>query len=282
MNLQLAISTMVFYHENITKLLPLLNTFGINNIEIRPNDNHFDYQDPKTIEKIKKEINDNNISVKSIHMPMNGVDISSPEEYDRVKSVREIEKVIMVALRLNAKIIVVHPGGKCNSIVERETRMKKCIDSLSEIVEFSSQWEIKIALENTIPGRLGDNWFEIQKILDKISSEYLGVCLDTGHFLLNQEENEKGILRLDKEPIDWKNKLLHIHIHDNNGKTDLHLLPEKGYFPWYQLFNYLKQIQYQGYLIVEPPEQFQIEDYLIKIQHVFKRIEEISSSLIIR
>jgi sugar phosphate isomerase/epimerase len=277
MHLQFGISTMVFYHENISKLLPLLTSFGIKNIEIRPNVNHFECQDPKIIEELRKEIQRFNIVVKSIHMPMNGVDISCPEEYDRIKSVREIEKVIITALKLNSKLVVVHPGGKCNSITERETRMEKCISSLTEIVEFCSQWGIKIALENTVPGRLGDRWFEIRHILETISSEYLGVCLDTGHYILNQESPERGTLRLDREPIDWKKHLLHIHINDNDGKSDLHLLPEEGLFPWSQLLSYLKKIQYQGVLMIEPKEQVQLEEYLNKVTHVFCRLEEINS-----
>lgn len=277
MNLKFGISTMVFYHENIRKLLPVLSSFGIYNIEIRPNVNHFECQDPKTIEELKKEFKHYNISVKSIHMPTNGVDISSLEEYDRVKSVREIEKAIITAMKLNSKLVVIHPGGKCNSIIDRETRMNKCITSLTEIVEFGSQWGIKVALENTLPGRLGDHWSEIQHILETISSKYLGICLDTGHYLLNQESTEKGTLRLDKEPIDWKKNLLHIHIHDNDGKTDLHLLPEEGCFPWNQLLSCLKNIQYQGYLIIEPKEQVQLEKYLNKVKQVISRFAKIAS-----
>lgn len=277
MNLKFGISTMVFYHENIKKLLPLLNSFGINNIEIRPNVNHFECQDPKIIEELRKEIQDFNISVRSIHMPMDSVDISSLEEYDRIKSVREIEKTVMTAFRLNSKLVIVHPGGKCNGIANRETRMSKCINSLTEIVEFCSQWDIKIAIENSIPGRLGDHWSEIQHILEAVSSEYLGVCLDTGHYILNQESTEREMLRLGKEPIDWKRKLLHIHIHDNDGKTDLHLLPGEGCFPWSQLLSYLKKIQYQGDLIIEPKEQVQLEEYLSKVKQIFSRLEEIGS-----
>jgi sugar phosphate isomerase/epimerase len=275
MYLKFGISTMVFYHENIKKLLPLLNSFGIQNIEIRPNINHFECHDPEIIEELSKEVKRFNISVKSIHMPMHGVDISSPEEYDRIKSVREIEKTIITALKLNSKLVVVHPGGKCNSIADRETRMNKCITSLTEIVEFCSQWGIKIALENTVPGRLGDHWSEIQHILETISSVYLGVCLDTGHYMLHQKSNEKGMLRLDKEPIDWEKHLFHIHIHDNNGKSDLHLLPGEGHFPWNQLLSYLKKIQYQGVLIIEPKEQIQLEEYLNKVKQVFYRLEKI-------
>lgn len=274
MNLQFGISTMVYYQENIKKLLPLLSRFRLKNIEIRPNVNHFECQDMEIIEEIKKEIDKYDISVKAIHMPMDDVDISSLEEYDRMKSVREIEKTIMTALELKADLIVVHPGGKCSSIEDRKKRMTKCIDSLSEIVDFSGKWGIKIALENTLPGRLGDNWSEISEILEKVPSDYLGVCLDTGHYLINQGITEKLILELEYEPINWEKKLIHMHIHDNNAKKDLHILPFEGSFPWDELFSYLKNIKYQHLLVIESTEQVYVEDYLKKIKDLINRLKE--------
>jgi len=273
MDFKFGISTMVYYQENIKKLLPLLNRYKLGNIEIRPNAKHFECQDMEIIEDIKKEIERFDISVKAIHMPMDDVDISSLEEYDRMRSVREIEKTIMTAVKLKADLVVVHPGGKCDCIEDRKKRMAKCIDSLHEIVDFSSNWGINIALENTLPGRLGDNWSEINEVLDKIPSEYLGVCLDTGHYLINQRITEKVLLGLENQPINWEKKLIHMHIHDNNGKKDLHVLPEEGSFPWDELFSYLKQIKYQHLLVIESTEQVYIEDYLNKIKEVINRLK---------
>lgn len=273
MNLNFGISTMVYYHEVIEKLLPYLDDADIRNIEIRPHMGHFECQDPELIDKLKKRIETFNISVKSVHMPMNGVDISHPEEYDRVRSIREIEKAMMVALKLNAELVVIHPGGKYNNSDDRKIRLNHCVSSLKEIAEFGEQWNIKIALENTLPGRLGDRWTEIQQIIEKISSEHLGICLDTGHYFLNQPDNEKGNLTLDKEPINWQKNLLHIHVHDNNGKEDLHLLPEEGLFPWISLISYLKIIKYDGALIIEPKAQeVQLPDYLDKVRNTFERL----------
>jgi len=273
MSLNLGISTMVFYHENIEKLLPYLAEWQIKIIEIRPRIDHFEYQDIDSIDQLKKQIDYFNISVKAIHMPMNGVDISHPEEYDRVRSIREIEKTIMVTLRLGAKLIVIHPGGSCSSPDDREKRMHHCVNSLTEIEEFCQSWNIKLAIENTPPGRLGDRWEEIQQIIERIPSEHLGICFDSGHYLLNQKHDERGELNLDREPINWQKYLLHIHIHDNDGKEDLHLLPGGGCFPWASLISYLKEIQYHGALIIEPKEQIQLPHYLDKIKDTFDQLE---------
>ena len=273
MNLNFGISTMVFYHENIEKLLPYLADRQIKNIEIRPHLGHFELQNSNSIEHIKHKIDHYGILVKAIHMPMNGVDISHPEEYDRVKSIREIEKTVLVAHRLGAGLVVAHPGGICKNISDRVERLNNSINSLTEIIEFCRQWKVKLAIENTPPGRLGDHWGEIHKIFTEIRSEYIGICFDTGHYILNKKNSDKFQLNLEKEAINWKKSLLHIHIHDNDGKQDLYLLPGEGRFLWDSLVPFLQKIQYKGFLILEPKDQLEITSYLNKINKVFDSLK---------
>ncbi len=88
---------------------------------------------------------------------------------------------------------------------------------------------------------------------------------------------KRGALSLDKEPINWQKNLLHIHIHDNDGKQDLHLLPGRGCFPWNSLLSYLKKIRYNGVLVLEPKEQEQLPNYLDRVKHTFERLESFTT-----
>ncbi len=272
MKLELGLSTMVYYQEPIEKLLPYLISSKINYIEIRPREGHFQPQKLEEVISLKKKLARMNIFVKSIHMPMNGVDISHPQEYDRIKSVREIEKMVLIAFHLGADFVVVHPGAMVNNYNDREKRLQLSIESLKEIIDFSQDWKIKIALENTPPGRVGDKWEEIQKIIEIIASANLGICLDTGHYLLNYHEHLSHELNLDHIPIDWLNKLIHIHIHDNNGKQDLHLLPGGGVFPWSFFMDFVRKINYKGILVMEPKEQYELQGCLDEINNIFKEL----------
>lgn len=266
------ISTMVFYKEYVGKLLPYLDRWGIKFIEIRPHIGHFELLDSNLIDQLKKEIDYFNIAVKAIHMPVNGIDISHSEEYERVKSIREVEKTILAAFRLGAELVVIHPGGKYSNVNERKKRLKLSIESIKEMVEFSQQWNVKLAIENSLPGRLGDWWEEIQQILNEVSSENLGICLDTGHYLINQKLDESKNFNLEKELTKLHQYLMHIHIHDNDGKRDLHLLPGEGCFPWSLFLCYLSKIKYHRALIVEPKEQDKLPMYLDRINQVFSNL----------
>lgn len=275
MNLNFGISTMVYHQENLLKLLPYLNNFGIKNIEIRPHPGHFQCQNPELIFKIKNNIKKYDINVVAIHMPMADVDISHIEEYDRVKSIREIEKTIITALNLDAKIVVVHPGNRYNNSNDKIKKLDNCVKSLKEITDYFYKSNIKIALKNTLPGRLGDRWEDIKRIMDEVSSEKLGVCLDTGHYILNEEYAKIHEFNLDILPIDWQRDLLHVHIHDNNYREDLHLLPGEGRISWSSLISYLKKIDYMGNLILESKKQEYLPDYFDKVNSVFKKMKKL-------
>jgi len=275
MNLDFGISTMVYYQKPIEKLLPHLIKSKIDTIEIRPGQNHFQPQEISELLKLKKRLDQKGIIVKAIHMPMNGVDISHPQEYERIKSVREIEKAILMAYHLRADLVVVHPGAIVNNSDDRKKRIYLSVESLKEIMDFSRNWNIRIALENTPPGRIGDKLEEIQLILEIISSKALGICLDTGHYLLNNPEIEQGKLNLYKILINWQTILFHIHLHDNDGMHDLHLLPQEGIFPWTSFISFLREINYQGTLIIEPKEKDDLTDYLNRIFMVRDKIRSL-------
>jgi len=276
MSLIFGISTMIYSHENIEKLLPILTDIGVNNIEIRPNIHHFELDDSKVLDNLKKKIENHHLSVSAIHMPMKSVDISCLEEYNRVRSVREVEKTVLAAYRLDAPLIVVHPGGMCRDISKREERLKNSIVSLTEIAEFCNQWNVKLTIENTPPGRIGDSWIEIKKIIDELESDSVGICLDIGHHLLNNDnrENDKISLDLEEKLGELKTRILHIHIHDNDGKEDLHLLPGEGLLPWSSFLSFLKKINYNNTLILELKNQTKIDIKNNKINSVFSALGE--------
>src|SRR5665811_2467314 len=174
------ISTMPLEDYQLQSKLTLLKEAGIEYLEVKPKEGHFNYYDPKYLDEMSKEFKGNGIKVISMHMPTHGADISMIEEYDRVWSVREVEKTALALLRLGGEILVVHPGSEIKDEKTRKARREKSKQSLEEILKFCEQWGIKIALENTLPGKTGDSIPEILEIVKKFDSKNLGICLDTG------------------------------------------------------------------------------------------------------
>lgn len=276
MDLDFGISSMVYHQKPIEKLLPYLKNSDINNIEIKPADNHFQPVDLNKLLKLKKLLDHNNINVVAVHMPLKGVDISHSQEYERIKSVREVEKAILVAFHLGADLVSVHPGAQMGNSDEKKKRLNAAIESLKEINDFSQNWMVKIALENSLPGGIGDKWEDFKEILDTISSDNLGICFDTGHHQLNYSQTMLGELDLFQFPIDWRKYLFHIHIHDNDGEHDQHLLPLKGHFPWPLFMRFIKSVNYQGVLVFEMNEQNYLSDSLSQTIIVWNKIKSMA------
>jgi len=243
------ISTMPLEDYQLKSKLPLLKEAGIRYIEVKPKEGHFNYYDPKYLNEMSKEFTKNGIKVISMHMPTHGADISLTEEYDRIWSVREVEKTALALLRLGGGILVVHPGSKIEDEKARKERRKKSEQSLKEILKFCEHWGIKIALENTLPGKIGDNILEILEIVKKFNSKNLGICLDTGHCNITSSlYNHSGVVECLPEIKDY---LCHLHIHDNLAKSDDHYLPFEGNIDWRRFVRGLKEINYQGVFMFE-------------------------------
>lgn len=261
------ISTMPLEDYQLKSKLPLLKEVGIRYIEVKPKEGHFDYHDPKYLDEMSKEFKKNEIEVISMHMPTNGVDISLIEEYDRVWSVREVEKTALALLRLGGEILVVHPGSEIKDERMRKARREKSKQSLEEILKFCEHWGIKIALEDTLPGKTGDSITEILEIVGNFNSKNMGICLDTGHCNITSSlYNHSGVVECLPE---IKNYLCHLHVHDNFGKSDDHSQLFEGNIDWKGFVSGLKKLKYQGAFMFELRKKTNNEEILRTIKEFY-------------
>ena len=76
--------------------------------------------------------------------------------------------------------------------------------------------------------------------LNAIAGEKLfGFCLDTGHLLLLSLDVYDCIVALG-------DRIVALHIHDNNGVDDEHVLPYTGVLNWSRFIKGLREISYKG------------------------------------
>lgn len=255
--MKLIISTTLFYGEHILNVLKNLRGFFFDGLELRLKESHFDYNEDREIKELGKRARSAKIKISSVHAP-SGIDISSVDEWERVRSVREVEKAIVIANRLNAEYVVVHPG-EVRSKGDRQLKMLK--SSLDEIVDFSRDWETLLLIENTQPGKIGDSLKEVESILNLYKMSKIGCCLDTSHLNLLGYKMSEGIACL-------SGYIKEIHISDNLGEKDDHTLPYHGNIDWEDFLQGLRNIHYDRTLCFElMPEP----DYI----HTLERVEEI-------
>ena len=81
---------------------------------------------------------------------------------------------------------------------------------------------------------------DLLELLDKLNADDIfGICWDTGHANLAQVNQPAAIQQIGS-------RLKALHINDNRGEKDDHLLPYLGYVEWTPLLKSLADVNYQG------------------------------------
>lgn len=156
----------------------------------------------------------------SIHAPFNDINIASLNESVREMSVIELIKIMNMASELDIKTVTIHPGLYSlvvSGLEERSVMAAK--RSLRTLDRMAQECGVRLCVEN-MPGFrffLGQTAEQMSELLEGTN---LPICLDIGH------ANTTGQLN---EIIDTLgNRIMNVHIHDNDGKQDQHLTIGEG------------------------------------------------------
>jgi len=80
---------------------------------------------------------------------------------------------------------------------------------------------------------------ELTKLCDALDHELFGLCWDTGHAMLQCLDQQAALSSLGS-------RLKVLHIQDNDGKSDAHILPFHGKVKWDDVVAGLQGAGYQG------------------------------------
>ncbi len=228
------ISTTITADRDVFAAAEMIGKSSFKLVEIRCEKGHFNYEDKGEIKRLKTKLKKKSLKGVSLHPPL-WVDIANSDEWARVKSLREVEKVILVANRLNVPRIILHPGKSAGDI-------EKASKSLSELVSFAGEWGLEIILENTFPDDFGSGIDELKILSGNFD---LAVCIDTSH--ASAKENVLNRL-LDL----FEDRIKHLHLSDSLMKgSDDHLIPYEGKIIWEGVVNFLNN--HEGVAIFEIP-----------------------------
>ncbi|MDO8622838.1 MAG: sugar phosphate isomerase/epimerase [archaeon] len=154
--------------------------------------------------------------------PADAYNLSSCNPEKRKLALEGLKKTINLASKLNAENIVIHAGFK-----ERNKGRKENLVSMINSIETASDYinkkgyNIKLGIENGLyPNQIFVNPEEINQIKEFYPK--VGLWFDIGHANVNSSSDVYDIAQRCDEII------IGCHIHNNNGKKDLHASLQYG------------------------------------------------------
>ncbi len=189
---------------------------------------------------------DRGLSLSQAHLHLTA-DIAHPDPATRRSFLNFLKKELEVYERIGVRAAVLHCGGRTaqEQGMDQEKTEELSAASLSELCRSIEGSRIRIAIEN-IPSTQPFA-SDLLRMISKVGSPELGICLDTGHLNLVQGD---PCLFLDEAG----DRLIALHIADNLGNADHHMFPcGRGTVNWRAFMEKLKASTYEGLFNFEVP-----------------------------
>ncbi len=155
----------------------------------------------------------------------------SPREYEREAGVALVANRIAMTARLGGDVIIMHTGNEPRAETDRArfwTQLGRSLDALEPVARDHG---VRIAIENT------NDFPIIRRLLADHGPDYLGLCYDCGHGNMLPD----GLGELEE----LKDRLIAVHLHDNDGQGDQHLPPFTATVDWEGLAKIMARSAYR-------------------------------------
>jgi sugar phosphate isomerase/epimerase len=238
------------------ELLDQLRRLGVAAVEIADYHANFTYDDAGWLDRARGWLTERGLALHSIHAHFEGrvpgSDLASPEATTRRESLAVYRGGLAALRRLGGAILVTHHIAIPAPEREPEAharRREAFVLSLRELAGVAADLGVQLAIENG-----GSGWHadvtNLRALLadaagpgSAAGSPVLGLCLDTGHRHLHGDV-AAGV-RLAGPALST------LHVHDNSGARDEHLLPQDGTIDWPPVVRALRESGYAGVFLYE-------------------------------
>lgn len=194
-----------------------------------------------TLSEIKNIIETTDL-VLTLHLPFSDLNLGSLNHPIWKETIRQMTKCIDRASDF-VELAVVHPGHLSPLGMQLpDMAWRQNIEGLRAICDFADDFGIKIGIENMVNMQhvFGKQPGEIHGMIESLERENVGLALDLGH------ANTNGNVFEFMEDL---SKVVHVHLHDNKGKSDEHLALGKGNINWKEVIKKFKG--YKGRFVTE-------------------------------
>lgn len=280
--MQHALSTYLLVNHRLSNvLLDRIWGAGIPLVEIFCARQHIDYHNRAQIDELGHWFRDSELKLHSLHSPLHTdeyagrsgpqavINITEPVKSKRIPMLDEIKRALEIAETIPFPYLIQHIGVTGQEYDERY--VDAAFSALEEISLFARQRGVEVLLENT-PNALAS----AERLLVFLNTTHLNVnvCLDVGHSHMNEGvENAYRLLQ---------NRVRSTHVHDNDGKEDLHLFPMladgQGTIDWRHTMQLLRSQNDRYPLLLELREVPDMGPPFDTLRKLFDRLENLTTN----
>ena len=206
--------------------------------------------------EMKRVASSYGVGFNQTHAPFSRFNLGRENEDENRRIFYSIMRAMEVTAELEAPIVIVHPSVICPHLPCDE-RFDMNMEFFGKLIPRAKNLGIKIAIEN-MWGRHKDepsrivkdvcsDAAELIRYIDALPSDIVCACLDVGHSGLVGESADEMALALG-------DRLLSLHIHDNDFYHDEHTMPYLGKINFTAFIKALRRIGYKGDITLEANE----------------------------
>jgi len=204
------------------------------------------------VEVLEDLVQSLSVSMVQMHAPYGDLDrwLGSSREGERRRGIDLVKRWLGYANQLGVEVLVMHSAigelaAQADSISAVKSNAESNLKVFSELSKHAKDCGVKVAVENRLETIYGCMIADLLQIV-KADPDNLGICLDTGHAIIN------GISpAIAAEQA--RDALIATHVHDNDGYSDQHLPPLMGNVDWVEFMRAVEAISYERPLVIEIP-----------------------------
>jgi sugar phosphate isomerase/epimerase len=272
------VSTHLYHGQRLSRdHLLAVAQHGFEAIELFATRTHFDYHNPAAVADLQQWLADAGLELHGVHAPVTDsyiggrwglpLTLASADPDSRAAAVAEAEEALFVARRIPIQVLVVHLGlPRTQSPAPGDNSRDGARRSVEALQRLASPLGVRVAVE-VIPNELSRAGSLVHFVEEDLDAPEVGVCLDFGHAhmdgdLLDAIETVSG-------------HVITTHVHDNNGRTDDHLVPFDGTIDWPAAMTAVQKIGYDQTLLFEIAAHGSPKETLVRAQRARDRIERL-------
>ncbi len=196
-----------------------------------------------------------------VHAPFAGINIAVPSPVLRRTILKRLEKSIFYAGQLDCRLWLFHPGLQTGvSYFYPGMDWQLNLDSVRTLLKIGRKEGVEIAIEN-VPEPFPFVMKSVQdfsRFYDELDDD-IGMVLDVAHANLNRQIQD--FIR------QFSEKIVHVHVSDNDGVHDVHLGIGYGTINWESAAKEIERIEYGNVVMLESIEY--VEESLQTLRKLF-------------